>query len=277
VICPACGSATTDPPPDDEELERAYAGWYRPASGRFAGPGDRLLARSRGALARRIDGIAPAGAVLDVGSGDGTLLRALHARGREAVGLEREGTGDGVRADDVRADDVRDVGGRWSAIVFWHSLEHLRDAGGALAYAAGLLAERGVVVIAMPNAGSLQARAFGERWLALDLPRHLVHVPAPALISRLEQLGLRIERVSFARGGQVVFGWLRGLVGLLPGRPDLYDALRRPEARRRSLSASGRTTTLLAGIVLAPVAAAAGAVEIAARRGGSVYVEARRP
>jgi SAM-dependent methyltransferase len=277
VICPACGSATTDPPPDDEELERAYAGWYRPASGRFAGPGDRLLARSRGALARRIDGIAPAGAVLDVGSGDGTLLRALRARGREAVGLEREGTGDGVRADDVRADDVRDVGGRWSAIVFWHSLEHLRDAGGALAYAAGLLAERGVVVIAMPNAGSLQARAFGERWLALDLPRHLVHVPAPALISRLEQLGLRIERVSFARGGQVVFGWLRGLVGLLPGRPDLYDALRRPEARRRSLSARGRATTLLAGIVLAPVAAAAGAVEIAARRGGSVYVEARRP
>ena len=87
----------------------------------------------------------------------------------------------------------------------------------------------------MPNPDSLQARAFGDRWLHLDLPLHLVHVPAPALLARLRALGLRVERVSYLRGGQVVFGWLHGIVGLLPGHPDLYDAIRRPEARRRPL------------------------------------------
>lgn len=68
--------------------------------------------------------------------------------------------------------------------------------------------------------------------MALDLPRHLVHLPSAALIDRLRSLGLAVERISYWRGGQVVFGWLHGLVGMLPGHPDLYDAIRRPEAQQ---------------------------------------------
>ena len=133
-----------------------------------------------------------------------------------------------------------------------------------------------MLVIAVPNADSLQARVFGDRWLALDLPRHLVHIPARALIERLEALSLDVERVSYWRGGQVMFGWLHGLVGMLPGHPDLYDAIRRPEARREEPSAWPRGATLAAGTLLAPLAALAAAVEIAAGRGGTVYLEARR-
>ena len=271
AICRACGAATTDPLPSDDELERAYASWYRPPGGRFAGPGDRLLARSRRLLAGRLDRIAPPGPILDVGSGDGTLLRALRDRSREAVGLERESSGPGVRGD-----DIREIEARWAAIVFWHSLEHLRDAGDVVGHAAGLLEDGGVLVIAMPNAASLQARAFGDRWFALDLPRHLVHVPAPALTARLRDLGLRVDRISHVRGGQITFGWLQGIVGALPGRPDLYDALRRPEARSHPVSAGRRAATIAAGTVLAPFAAAASVTEVCARRAGSVYVEARR-
>jgi hypothetical protein len=62
----------------------------------------------------------------------------------------------------------------------------------------------------------------------------------------------------------------------LPGHPDLYDAIRRPEARRQGQSARARIGTLAAGALLAPVAVVAGALEIAFRRGGTVYVEARR-
>jgi len=139
-----------------------------------------------------------------------------------------------------------------------------------------MLAPEGVVVVAIPNAASLQARAFGDRWLALDLPRHLVHVPASALHDRVGELGLRIERTSSFRGGQSVFGWLHGLVGSLPGRLDLYDAIRRPAARSRPLSASRRIAALAAGAALLPFAAAAALAEAALGRGGSAYVEARR-
>ncbi|HEX3563613.1 MAG TPA: class I SAM-dependent methyltransferase [Solirubrobacterales bacterium] len=271
VPCATCGARTTWPVPTDEELDRAYGAWYRPERGRFSGLGDRLLRRTRGRTARRLDRIAPDGPILDVGAGDGALLDALSAVGREAVGLERHSE----RAD-VREEDIADVQGRWAGIVFWHSLEHLREPGAAVQRAAGLLEPGGVMVIAMPNPASIQARVFGDRWLALDLPRHLVHVPAATLLARLRALGLRPSRVSYLRGGQVVFGWLHGIVGTLPSHPDLYDAIRRPEARREAISPGRRLLTLGAAVLALPLAAACAGVEVLLRRGGTTYVEARR-
>jgi Methyltransferase domain len=270
-LCARCGARTTWPTPTDEELERAYGSWYRPEGGRFGGPGDRLLRRLRGRLARRLNRIAPPGPILDVGAGDGALLDALEAAGRDAVGLERRSD-----REDVRTAEIAEVEGRWAAVVFWHSLEHLRDPRAALEHAAGLLETAGVMVIAMPNSASLQARIFGDRWFALDIPRHLVHVPAQALLARLRELGLRPTRISYSRGGQTVFGWLHGIVGTLPGKPDLYDAIRRSEARRAPLSGGRRALTLGAAALALPLAALCAAVEVVLRRGGTVYVEAHR-
>src|SRR4051794_23488577 len=101
VRCPHCGVQTTDPWPTPSELEAAYGEWYRPDSGRFSGPGDRLLRRTRARLAVRIDELAPPGRILDVGAGDGTLVRALQRRGRAALGLERGAALNGPRAPDA--------------------------------------------------------------------------------------------------------------------------------------------------------------------------------
>lgn len=268
--CPVCGVSTTDPWPTETELDRAYSGAYRPESGRFAGLGDVLLRRARGSLARRLDRIAPPGRVLDVGSGDGALLGALRRAGREAVGLERQPGG-----PDVFTSGSDLLSGDWAAVIFWHSLEHLPEPAVALERAAALLGPGGVLIVAVPNSDSLQAKAFGERWFALDLPRHLVHLPAAALLRRLRELDLSLERVSYVLGGQVVFGWLDGLVGMLPGRPDLYDSIRRPAARFHPISPGRRLLALLVAALLLPLALLAAGAEVALRRGGSVYVEAR--
>jgi SAM-dependent methyltransferase len=275
VSCQACGSATTYPPPTERELNQAYLGWYRPDSGRFSAGGDRLLALSRATLARRVDQIAPDGPILDVGAGEGTLVRALRARGREALGLERASGGEGVIAAEIADFDQRS--GEWAAVVFWHSLEHVPRPAAALDRARRLLARRGVLLIALPNLGSWQAQLFGERWFHLDLPRHIVHVRAQALRAGIEAHGLRVERTSYWRGGQLVFGWLHGAVGLLPGHPNLYDAIRRPEARSGAMPGSARLKAVAAGAALAPVAALLCVAEAAAHAGGTVYVEARKP
>jgi SAM-dependent methyltransferase len=265
--------ATTSSWPSDEQLGAAYARWYRPRAGRFFWLGDEVLKRTRSALASRLHQTLPRGPVLDVGAGDGTLIAAFKRHGRQAVGV------DPYTAENhptVRAMQFEDVTGAWAAVIFWHSLEHLRQPVRSLRHAADLLVPGGVLVVAVPNAASLQARLFGDRWLHLDLPRHLVHICPAALVSELEALGFKIERVSYLRGGQVLFGWLHGFVGLLPGHPDLYDAIRRSEARQHARSPAFRLYALVAAVAAAPLAAVGTAVEVAARSGGTIYVEARR-
>ena len=274
VRCARCGALTTFPGPSEAELESAYGDWYRPAGERrFSFLGDAILGRSRALLARRVDEVAPPGRVLDVGAGDGSLLDALNARRREAVGLERAGHRSDMRDEPVEA--VKGDGG-WAAVIFWHSLEHLPQPGSAVRAAARLLADGGVLFVAVPNTASLQARSFGPRWLHLDLPRHTVHLSTRALVTQLHDAGFAVERVSYVRGGQIVIGWLDGLVGGLPGDLHLYQALRRPEARSVAMPRGRRLAALMAGILLLPVAAILSAVEIAFRRGGTVYVEGRR-
>ncbi len=272
IRCAACGVATTSPWPSQAELDAAYAGWYRPASGRFAGLGDKVLRWTRGQLAKRINRIAPPGPVLDVGAGDGAMMDALRAYGHEAVGLERSPTRPDVRKSEFTEEEE----GAWAAIIFWHSLEHLPEPSTAIDRASSLLLDGGVLIVAVPNSASLQARLFGDRWFALDLPRHLVHLTAGALLNRLRATGLQVERVSYLRGGQVVFGWLHGIVGLLPGHPNLYDAIRRREARSAPMPATIRWVTLAAAVTALPLAAVATLAEVAMKRGGTVYVEARR-
>src|SRR3954466_3992285 len=106
--CARCDAATTDPWPSEATLKTAYEGWYRPAGGRFSGPGDAFLKRSRGALARPLHQIAPPGPVLDVGAGDGTLLDALRRQGRDAVGVELVSTRPDIPVADTAELDQRD-------------------------------------------------------------------------------------------------------------------------------------------------------------------------
>ncbi|MGD0702259.1 MAG: class I SAM-dependent methyltransferase [Trebonia sp.] len=273
IRCTSCGVATTSPWPSDEQLADAYAVWYRPTAGRFSGIGDAVLRRTRSALANRLHQVLPPGPVLDVGAGDGTLVGAFRRHGREATGVDPYASGSSPH---VRAVEFEDMAGAWSAVIFWHSLEHLRRPVAALRHAAALVIPGGVLVVAVPNATSLQARLFGDRWLALDLPRHLVHISPRALLSQLEALGFRVERVSYLRGGQVLFGWLHGIVGRLPGHPDLYDAIRRGEARQAGQSPAVRLYALAAAVAALPLALVGTAIEVATRTGGTIYVEARR-
>lgn len=257
--------------PDQQSLDDAYGDWYWPSSGSRFGPiGDRLLRRARASMASRIDEVSPAGPILDVGAGEGTLIDALKELGREASGLERLPS-----REDISDGTVFDVEGPYAAIVFWHSLEHLPDSGATITEVARKLAPGGVVFIAVPDLASRQAQRFGDRWLHLDLPRHLVHLRSDALVAGLTERGFEIGEVSPVRAGQVVIGWLDGFVTGLPGGLNLYQALRRKNARRIRMSPARRLASIVAGVVLFPLALVCAAVEIRSGRSGTVYVEGR--
>lgn len=272
TICGYCGTGTTDPLPDPPSLDAAYGDWYWPSSGkRFGLVGDHLLRRSRASMAARIDESAPPGPILDVGAGEGTLIDALKARGREARGLERLPS----REDIVDLSLPEVERSDFAAIVFWHSLEHLPDSGPVMKAAAERLRPGGVVFVAVPDLGSPQARFFGDRWIHLDLPRHLVHLTTSSLTTVMEADGLKVTSTSRTRAGQNLIGWLDGFVRMLPGGLNLYQALRRKSARRIEMSGGQRVLSIVAGIVFFPVALVCAAVEVATGNSGTIYVEGR--
>ncbi len=267
--CASCGVGLTVPYPTAAHLHQAYGTWYRPDSGRFVGAGDWLLAAFRGRTAHWVHRTSPKGPILDVGAGSGEMLDVFHRAGRTALGLERRSS-----RPDVRAGTIAESGDGWAAIVMWHSLEHLPNPRGSLKEAALRLRNGGLLVVAIPNAASIQCRVFGPHWLHLDLPRHLTHLSKDQLVAALEEDGLTVLMVSHVRGGQVVFGWIHGLVGRFPGHPDLYQALRQVQARE---SKARIMPAIAAAVLVAPLALLLAGLEILLRRGGTICVVARRP
>ena len=218
-----------------------------------------------------MDEIAPPGRILDVGAGDGALMDALARRGREVVGLERDAS-----RPDMRDERLDELDGEWAAIVFWHSLEHLPEPGEAIRHAARLLRPRGVVVVAVPDADSLQARAFGDRWLHLDPPRHLVHLARGRSSTGLERRGLR-GRARLARARRPDRDRLaRRACRLAAGRPEPLPGAAAPRrAPARPSSRAQRAASLAAGVAAAAGRGGCAAAEVALGRSGTVYVEAR--
>ena len=174
--CKDCAFLATDPQPKD--LGPYYVPAYHGGRHGFTA---RLCAERRTQRLLRARNGRP-GNLLDIGCGDGAfLLRAAHA-GFTCTGTERNP--EPARAHGIEALPDLDAAERkapFDAITLWHVFEHVEDPRGLLLRIRGLLAPDGVLIIAVPDQGSLQARLFGRHWFHLDVPRHLWHFSARGL------------------------------------------------------------------------------------------------
>lgn len=213
--CERCGTTTALHWAGTAEPLRAPLVAARPVrtAGRICTLGEAARRRARRRLALRIARVAPPGPVLDVGSGDRTLLDALRATGRLATGIAPRRPDADARSD-IRGAEITELGGRYAAIVFWQSLGCLRAPAAALDHAAALLKPGGLLAIAQPSTARLQARALGERLLAPGVPRHRVLIPPQTLIERLDALGLQVDRIDHLLDDlPTPGGWLQSLLG----------------------------------------------------------------
>jgi len=64
---------------------------------------------------------------------------------------------------------------KYDAITMWHVLEHIIDLDEAINKMKEILAEKGLLFVALPNRESKDALYFGKFWAAYDVPRHLWH------------------------------------------------------------------------------------------------------
>ena len=261
-------------PPDAHET-----GAYRPGAPRLypaARPILRAFDRRRVALLRGV--LRPGATLLDAGAGKGRFVVAARAAGYAATGIEPSERGvsaaRAIGAPVVQATIEQAVidAGSLDAVTMWHVLEHLDHPRAALQRIAAWLRPGGVVLVAVPNLASVQARLGGERWYHLDVPRHRTHFTPSGLGALLVASGFEPVRTHHFSLEWGPIGMWQSLVNRATHHPSyLYNLLKRnAPLHTRDLAV---TTLALPG---APLAAGAELLAGLFRRGGAITVLARR-
>ena len=215
--CGRCGLGWTEPRVPESEIGRWYpAAYYGKGNVRFNALFERLVRHFRLRRARLIASLVSPGPVLDVGCGRGLTLAYLRDLGFEPHGAEiteegawhaRNRLGIDVFVGDFKRAPFKP--GTFSAVIFWHSLEHIERPLEALRHAKKLLRPGGVLVVAVPNFESAQARLFGPHWFHLDIPRHYYHFSERSLERALRDLDFKVARVDHFNFEQTPYGWLQ--------------------------------------------------------------------
>lgn len=225
--CDACGVGVTSPFP--KQLQPHYAGYHGSRHGFTAS----FCAKRRMALVTKMAGKGEGRRLLDIGCGDGMFLEAARKHGWQAAGTElnpepaRRLGFEVFRSLDECADQ-----GPFSIVTLWHSLEHMSDPRAVIQKIRGLVAEDGVVVIAVPDFDGYQSKAFRESWLHLDVPRHLYHFTANSLDRMLNQAEFIPVAHWFQEFEYDLIGWWQSaLNAVLPTRNVLFDFLTRKKLR----------------------------------------------
>lgn len=280
ATCSGCGLTWVTNPPAGEELAQLYStGFYEPGparANRIVELGHQVNNTFR---MRELRGVRP-GRLLDVGSGRGRFLAAAKAAGWSATGIEFEPglaamSRDRYGVDVVVGDAVTaDVDGPFDVVTMWHVLEHLPEPAASLERAFELLAPGGRLIVSVPNNDSWQARAGGDDWLHLDIPRHIYHFTPGSLSLLVERTGFRVERIGHLYPEMEILGVLQTALNRVGVDPDL---LYRFAKRDRSVGLGTDVLLSLAlAAVLAPIALASAVVAPALRSGASMQLVAAR-
>lgn len=234
---------------------------------------------------RFVKRLRPSGRLLDFGCGNGAFALRMSQAGFDVVGLEPFSLGATVRANRLELiqaplEQVGDRLGLFDVITLWHVLEHLDRPAEMLKRLLPHLAPDGVIVVSVPNFGSLQSAVFRGTWFHLDPPRHLSHFELATLERCLNIVGLTPT-------GHVDFlpeygcsGWVQSALNtMLPHTNYLYELVK-DRGALHGMSALSSFLHLASSVALAPpLLAMSVPVEAWAstsRKGAALTLAARR-
>lgn len=124
------------------------------------------------------------GKLLDIGAGTGDFLVAAKKAGWQTQGIEPSEKAKAIAAEKGVnfAESLASVADHtYDAITMWHVLEHVPDVEKQIAELKRILKPDGVLIVAVPNYRSYDAKYYGSYWAAYDVPRHLWHFSKTAI------------------------------------------------------------------------------------------------
>ena len=178
--------------------------------------------------------------VLDVGCGSGVLLARMKSLGWEVQGVEVDPGGvaaaraRGVTVHQGQLAEAKFPDNHFDAVHSAHVIEHVYDPVGLLRECFRILKPGGKLVFLTPNTASFGHHHFGNAWLNLDPPRHLILFNKATLRKAAEGQGFVVERLDSTVRSAWVYGTLSRLIR---------------KTGRAEMSALGKPACLIHGIL----------------------------
>ncbi len=205
--CVNCGFVFTNPRPNSESIgpyyeSEEYVSHTSTKKGLIFSLYHAVRSFTLGRKARFVSRFMSGTNLLDVGCGTGDFLSEMQKRGWNVKGIEPAETARLLakrKGLDVYPQDFLFHGFNnqsFDAITLWHVLEHVHDLEHTIRTLYKLLKPDGILLIAVPNRDSLDAKHYGFHWAAWDVPRHLYHFRAKDVIKLMVDQGFKWEKTA---------------------------------------------------------------------------------
>jgi 2-polyprenyl-3-methyl-5-hydroxy-6-metoxy-1,4-benzoquinol methylase len=206
VRCAKCGFAFTNPRPEGAALAAYYEtdDYVSHTESKDSLVNRLYLAVRQWALAQKEKHLEKSlgfrGKLLDFGAGTGAFLQHAEQKGWKVWGTEPDQGARQIAHEkglDIWApEDDRLETHRFDVITLWHVLEHLPDLQKDFARLRNMLATKGLLVIAVPNHESWDARLYKDDWAAWDVPLHLSHFRKKDLEKLAQDHGMKVLSIK---------------------------------------------------------------------------------
>lgn len=141
-------------------------------------------------------------AILDVGTGNGSLLLNLYKIGfTNLTGIDpfidKEQQYDSVK---ILKKDIYEMKGSFDYIMLHHAFEHMDEPLKVLLQLKQLLNPGKFILIRIPLMGMYGWKNYGLNWVGLDAPRHIIIHTVKSMQLLAEQAGMQIKTIEFDSG-----------------------------------------------------------------------------
>jgi SAM-dependent methyltransferase len=129
---------------------------------------------------------------LDYGCGTGHFIKYTSKKGWKSIGFEPDNRADN-RHNQLITNDIASLKS-FDIITLFHVLEHVDNFNETMNLLLSKLRPNGVLVLALPNHESYDAKHYKQHWAGYDLPRHLYHFNQKSIQILSLKHGIKIER-----------------------------------------------------------------------------------
>lgn len=184
--CKDCSFVFTNPRPEENNLEKYYQSdeyfsHSKKKKGLITFLYDAVKNYSLNKKYQLISKIIPEGNILDIGCATGEFLNYFKLKGWNCMGIEPAENPRNYAIEnyhlEVKTEDALDnfTKESFDVITMWHVLEHVPNLKERIQQIERLLKPDGLLIIALPNYLSWDAKHYETFWAGYDVPRHLYH------------------------------------------------------------------------------------------------------